>query len=258
MKIELNSIGLTDKEAGAYLALVEYGTKPTSFIARKAGLNRGTAYTILHQLLEKGFATKTERNNAQFFTALEPSKIPALLQRRRDSIDQQIKQSQDLVNQLTQLSSPQLSKPKVQLFSGQEGARTAMLESLGAREENLRAFLSIHDMADFLGAEFFENYTQQRIAAGPYLRAIRDHTKDQRAFATNPYAHGYKTSVTDRREVRYLTKPLEFPMSLYLFDDQILGLSSKAESFAFMLRSADLSTMLKSLFDMLWEGARAE
>ena len=224
---DLQAMGLSAKEARTYLALVQYGTRATSFIAQRAGLNRGTTYMALHQLLEKGFATKLVKQNVQYFTAIPPERITNLLERKKEVIQEQIDRSGDLIDQLNQLASPLLSKPKVQFFGGKEGARMAMLETLDSKEEILRSFLSIHDVGDFLGAEFFEDYTNRRIDGGPFLHALRNRSKDEKAFATNPYSLKYLTSASDRREVRYLGKPIEFPMSIYLYDDRVLGLSSK-------------------------------
>ena len=248
----LIDLGLSDKEAQAYLALVRHGTCPTSYLAKKAGLNRGTAYLALHGLLSKGLVSKNVKKNVQYFTPLSPENVRYYLERRQQEISSQISRSDDLVTQLVSLAMPLANKPKVQFFDGIEGAQTAMLDSLNAEESVLRSFLSIHDVADFLGADFFENYTNKRIHSGPELKAIRNLTKDKKAFSSNPYARKYVTSTKDRREVRYLEQPIEFPMSLYLYDEKVLVLSSRDEGFAIIIQSHDLSSMLKMLFDVLW------
>ena len=256
MEKELAELGLSEKEGQAYIALVRFGTRTTSFIAKKASLNRGTAYLALHGLLDKGFASKTVKNNIQYFTALNPTGIKTHLERRKEEIEQQISRADDLIDQLQQLANPIANKPKVQFYEGQEGARIAMLDSISAGEKNLRSFLSIHDVADFLGAEFFEDYTNKRITTGPFLKTIRNRTKDEVAFSTNPYAKKYLTSKKDRREVRYLGKPIEFPMSIYLYDEKVMALSSKHEGYGLIIESNDLSSMLKEIFDVLWQGCQ--
>ncbi|MCB0343973.1 MAG: hypothetical protein KDD66_02600 [Bdellovibrionales bacterium] len=253
MEKDLRELGLSDKEVSAYVALIRFGTRTTSFVAKKTGLNRGTAYLALHGLLEKGFASKNVKNNVQYFTGLKPSGIRTHLERRKEEVEQQIQRADELIDQLDQLANPIANKPKVQFYEGQEGARVAMLDSITAQEKSLRSFLSIHDVADFLGAEFFEDYTNKRITRGPFLRTIRNRSKDEIAFSTNPYAKKYLTSRKDRREVRYLGKPIEFPMSIYLYDEKVMALSSKHEGYGLIIESNDLSSMLKEIFDVMWE-----
>ena len=51
----LKSIGLDDKEARVYMALLELGTATVHPIANKAEIKRPTTYLILEQLLKKRF-----------------------------------------------------------------------------------------------------------------------------------------------------------------------------------------------------------
>ena len=71
----LRSIGFTDKEAKLYMALQRYGTQATGQLAKKAGMNRGTAYLSLHSLLEKGLISKIIRNRVQYFSPRDPEHL---------------------------------------------------------------------------------------------------------------------------------------------------------------------------------------
>ena len=64
----LKEIGLSDKESKTCLELLKHGTRSISFVAKKAELNRGTAYVILHKLGYKGLVRKSVKNKI----ALEP------------------------------------------------------------------------------------------------------------------------------------------------------------------------------------------
>ena len=252
LEAHLVELGLSEKEVAVYLALVRHGTHPTSFVAKKSGLNRGTTYLALHSLLDKGLVSKNVKRSVQYFTAQNPENIRYYLERRRDEVSAQLEQSEDIISQIFALSKQLSNKPRIQFFEGAEGARNAMLDTLKAADKNLLSFLSIHDVADFLGAEFFEDYTNKRITEGPALRAIRNRSKDEIAFFSNPYAKKYLTNRADRREVRYLEQPIEFPMSLYLYDNKVTALSSRDEGYALIVQSQDLASMLKMLFETLW------
>ncbi len=249
---ELEELGLTEKEAKAYVTLSRHGTHPTSYIAKKAKLNRGTAYLALHGLLEKGLVSKSTKKNIQYFSPLSPDSIKHYIKNQRDKLDSQLKNSDDLVSELMSLVSPFANKPKVQFLEGIEGVRLALMNVLDAEDKTIRSFLNILDVAKFIGAEFLEEFTNQRIKRGPALKVLRNPVKDEQAISTNPYAHKYFTNPADRREMRYLDQSVAFPMSIYLYDKKVLGISSRDEGYAVVIESHDLNSTLTMIFDILW------
>ena len=54
----LKNLGLNDKEANIYLALLQLGKSTATKIAKKSGLKRPTTYVIIEQLIDKGFVQK--------------------------------------------------------------------------------------------------------------------------------------------------------------------------------------------------------
>ena len=85
----LKEIGFNDNEVKLYLALIRFGQKPISFLAKKTNLNRGLAYTILHDLVEKGLATKQSKGRVQYFSAMEPEQLLAHLESKKKLISTQ-------------------------------------------------------------------------------------------------------------------------------------------------------------------------
>lgn len=251
---ELIHIGLSDKEAGAYLALLRYGTRPTSFVAQKAGLNRGTAYVALHSLLAKGLVAKSSKRQVQHFTALEPEHLLDFLDRRQSEIRRQREKVHTVLGQLRMLPQPSSSKPKIEFFEGVNAARAALEDTLTAKEKTLRAFLSIADIGEFLGPEFFDEYTTRRSRAGYVLHAIRTLEKDKEAMSRSRYAKRLVSSRKEKRIVRHVSEGLAFPMTMYMYDDKVLVISSKEEEFALIIQSRELSEMQKKLFLLIWNG----
>ncbi len=252
----LQSIGLTDKETVMYMALLRNGTQPTSHLARKAHLNRGTAYVVLHSLLEKGLIVKSVKRNVQYFSPLDPTQIVAFLDHRAQEITSARQNVQSMLGQITAIMNPLTSKPKIEYFDGPEGARFVLEQTLLAKDLILRSFLSIADISEFTGADFFNHYTQKRIQKGYELHVIRTLEKDRQALSRDPFAKHYISSRKDKRKIRYIPDELAFPITLYMFDSRIAVISSKDEGFSLLIESRELSTMLKKLFDFIWKSLR--
>jgi sugar-specific transcriptional regulator TrmB len=249
----LVDIGLTEKEAAIYLTLLRFGTRPTTFVAHKAGLNRGSAYVALHSLLAKGLVAKTSKRKVQYFTVPEPKHLLDFLERREWEIRRHREKVQTFIGQLIMMSAPLTTKPRIEFFEGIEAARTALDDTLTAKEKTLRAFLSIADIGEFLGPDFFDEYTTRRARAGYELHAIRTLEKDKEAMSKSRYAQRLVSSKKEKRIVRYVSEELAFPITMYMYDDKVTVISSKEEEFALIIQSRELSEMQKKLFLLIWK-----
>ncbi len=151
------------------------------------------------------------------------------------------------------MSAPLTAKPRIEFFEGIEAARTALDDTLIAKEKTLRAFLSISDIGEFLGPDFFDEYTTRRARAGYELHAIRTLEKDKEAMSKSRYAQRLVSSKKEKRIVRYVSEELAFPITMYMYDDKVTIISSKEEEFALIIQSRELSEMQKKLFLLIWK-----
>lgn len=254
----LTEIGLSDKESKMYLTNLRYGTQPTSILAKRAGYNRGTGYVILHSLLTKGLVTKETKKGVQYFSPVHPSQLVHYLEHRKQTIESHKEKIQSALGSFEAIANPYTTKPKFEFYEGIEGARAALDATLDAEENELRSFLSIGDIIEFLGMEYFDDYTSKRVAAGKKLLAIRAQEKDKMAFKNYPESKRYVSNQNENREVRYTDEELAFPMTMYIFDAKIIIISSKEESFGLIIESKELAEMQKRLFHLVWSTSKPQ
>lgn len=252
----LTDIGLSDKEADMYMILLRYGMQSTSFLAKKGNFNRGTAYVILHSLLEKGLVMQTTKDKIQYFSPVSPELLVKYVEHKEQELHFHKEKIQSMMGQFLAIQNPMTTKPKIEFFDGIEGARIVLEDTFTSNDKTLRAFLSIDDISAFTGPEYFDNYTTQRINKGYTLHVIRTHIKDKEALANNKYASRYVTSKKEKREVRYVSETLDFPISMYMYDNKLAIISSKEENFALLVKSRELSSMQKKIFDLLWDSLK--
>ncbi|QQR78550.1 MAG: hypothetical protein IPJ68_05790 [Candidatus Moraniibacteriota bacterium] len=72
---KLMLLGLNEKEARVYVALLEAGRASAYAIAGKSGLKKPTTYVILGQLIEKGLVVEIPRERGQLFAARPPEEF---------------------------------------------------------------------------------------------------------------------------------------------------------------------------------------
>ena len=79
----VKNIGLNDKEARVYLACLELGSSPVAEIARRARVNRVTAYDVLEKLMKKGMVNTFLKAGTRLYDATDPQMIAAEFKRRQ-------------------------------------------------------------------------------------------------------------------------------------------------------------------------------
>jgi len=109
----LEQLGLTQKEAAVYLAVLELGRAPVLRIAQKAGIKRPTAYITLAELQEKGFVVSIPRGGTTLYQAVDPEDI---LKR----FDEKVGALKEALPELKSLFNVAPGKPKVRFYEGKK------------------------------------------------------------------------------------------------------------------------------------------
>jgi sugar-specific transcriptional regulator TrmB len=79
---ELLNLGLSQKEAEVYLATLQLGQATVQNIAKKAEINRTTAYTHIKNLIARGLIGTSEKFGKQYFVAEKPEKLKFLFEQQ--------------------------------------------------------------------------------------------------------------------------------------------------------------------------------
>lgn len=248
----LEPYGFSKGESNAYFVLAKLGTATAPAIAKKAKLSPKATAVALGLLAEKGLVVHNQSRRSATFTALDPKHLLAYLDTRAQEAQAARDRAAKSLDSLRADLVRAQPMPRVQYFTGPDGARAALEETLSSKEKTLRAFLSVSDLTDFLSPDFLDRYTNRRIAAGLTLHAVRTFERDKRSARKAKHSKYYNTNREERREVRYVNDDLAFPMTTYLFENKVLLIGSKAENFAVLYESRELSEMQKRLFLMIW------
>jgi|SRR3989344_3228302 len=117
----LKDIGLSDKEAAIYLALLSFDKALVSDISEKAGIKRPTTYVILETLAKKGLVSESNIGKKTYYIAEPPEKLGLFVERQIHLLEENKKSLDIVVPQLKSIQREQGEKPMVQFFDGKEG-----------------------------------------------------------------------------------------------------------------------------------------
>lgn len=124
MPIEiLEKLGLSNKEARLYLSLLELGPAVVSDIAKKAHMNRSTAYVVLGFLIKRGFVSISDIKSVRLYTPTSPEHLVRLAKESADKHNELVGITKTLLPKLKSMQNKTEQKPRVQFFDGNEGIK---------------------------------------------------------------------------------------------------------------------------------------
>ena len=163
----LLKLGLEQKAAEIYLTVLKSGPSSLRKIAERSGINRGTVYNILKDLLARGLVEQFDKEKKQHFVASDPEKLLEELKRQEVELAQSKQAVTNLLPELKSLYNDAGNKPKVQYFEGPKGVKNILQDLLGTlkalpEQQRLYQVYSSDEVKSFL-YECYPEFTEERI-----------------------------------------------------------------------------------------------
>lgn len=114
---KLQQLGLSEKEASIYLCILENTKITPASIARKTKISRPTVYSVVKELVKKGFITEDITSTGLYLVALSVNNILKDLEKKKVEIEDQFKIAQSLISDLGNMpKSQKYSIPKLRFI----------------------------------------------------------------------------------------------------------------------------------------------
>ena len=244
----LSSLDLNEEEIKIYLALLELGQSTAGNLAKRLGLARATLYGYLDKLYEKGLIVQSQNTNVKTFTAELPEKINLLFQQKIEDVQNKQLQYREIMPDLRKNQASKLLSPRFQLYEGEAGVKHVLKDMLLYSNLETQAFWPIKAMVEILSPDFFRYHNKERIKNNLYTRAIWPQGQ-----LINPSEYPYLgVGEKFRREIRVAPNEIDFTMGYWIYGDKVACISSRKESFGFIIESTEYAEMLRTQFEMLW------
>ncbi len=234
----LEKLGLNEKQASVYVALLELGTASVYGIAQKAGIKRPTTYLVLDELKQKGLVNVIPRNKKILYAAESPEQLSFDLKKKQDLLSHSLPQ-------LLASFNKRKDKPQVQLYEGKEGVRQVYEKIFNSGGVSL--FGTTQEVAKMFPeglASFLKNISEKRIQVKELIIHSPQDDEYRQAAQKMP-----------NHQFRFVPIGLTFPTDSALFGDSVVFFSFQPELFAVMITSREVSQSLKTLFELAWRSA---
>ena len=101
----LEQLGLTEKESKIYLTSLRIGPASMQVLARKAGVDRGTAYHVAQTLTGKGLFESVQEGKRPLFRATDPRRLYSYVEEKKVEADRHFSAMQEMIADLDDLYS---------------------------------------------------------------------------------------------------------------------------------------------------------
>ncbi len=242
-ELELKKLGLSDKEAKVYVALLEIGEGPVQEIAQKSGVNRATTYVILDSLMKQGIVSTVEKGKKTHYAAENPDALSRLFRLQEEEIKAKEKEFISALPELQAIFNRAGAKPKVRFFEGREGVATIQRDILMSGASELVTFVSLDDA--------FEAFP---LRPGDQRRQVISRIPKVRTLYTSR-----KNNVPAIGEHRQLSiDQYPFAGDITVYGDKIAMFTLRGKLIAVLIESSELATGLRAVFNALWDRAQSQ
>lgn len=236
----LTAIGLSDKEARVFLALMELGQGTASAIAEKAKIKRAIAYFTLRNLIENGYAREVAGYRVKRYEAAPAGR---LLQRVQANVEN-FRMMMPLLNAMQGANG---DKPRIELFDGKEGILTAYRSMEFARRS---CYLTNWNAVQSSFPEEVRRWAKNA-ANVKNPNEVRNLIADDatgremaRAMKGNP-----------KQQFRLLPKDVRYGMNFGIADNTV-AITSFDPLFAVVITSKEVAQCMSIIFELAWRTAK--
>jgi len=237
----LQEIGLNEKEAAVYLALLQYENASVIDISSKTKINRSTTYTILESLAKKGLVSETTVGKKTHYQAESPERLETFVERQKVILEEHSKRLKDIVPKIKSIQRENGEKPVVKYFEGRDGIIAASEEFFNSQENGGTSYMIYsRDLVKDIFTESERNkYKKMRV------------NKDIRSKSV--YTSSKGEIIPDNTGDRVVIDENKYPIKCDIaIDNDLIKISILGNYLsAILIKSKDFADTLKSLVDFV-------
>ena len=239
----LNYLGLNEKQAKIYMALLQFGQNTAYAIAETTNLKRPTVYVILEDLRIKGLVRKIPHAKKQLFSAKAPDELLAESQER-------LNRAKTILPQLLALTKSE-QRPKTYLFEGIKGIEEALEMNLDkiVQKELVGFYAQTSNIPKSLFS-IFEKYNQKMKRLGISSRGIVPNHPSLAVYRERDKEFG--------RNMKVIPFEMFSSNNMVEVGESTIKIISFHDLHAVIIENQGIAQTFKQIFEMVWKSGKIE
>jgi sugar-specific transcriptional regulator TrmB len=239
----LLSIDVPRNEAITYAALHDMESTSIRSVAAYTGINRGTTYEALKNLVAFGLVSVKQHGQREQYTAESPEKIFDIIRDKRRDLADASHSAQAIVPDLLARKAGEQDRPLVRYYEGDSGVTTILKDVLQTcRDLPKRQYYaySSQNVRQYLYRKY-PQFTERRVAEEIKVKVI---------------AVGEGGDEAPKSERKWLPNPPESGISSYtlVYGSKVatISITSDETPYGVVIEDAGAAAMQRLLFEQLW------
>lgn len=240
----LEEIGLSEKEAKVYLALLQFDTANIQQITEKSKINRTTVYPILESLTKKGLVHESITDKKTAYEAVPPEHLETFIEQQKLVLQEKLERLKEVIPQIKSIQREKGERPIIKFYEGHEGVFSAYEE-----------FYRMHTSESKQGYFIFNRDLVQKKFSDKDLNRMRDIRINSKVEANTVYTAKNAGDTFSRAGNRLKLDFDKFPIltDISIIEDRIIVTTLSDKTSSFLIKSKDLAETLKSLITYILE-----
>ncbi|EKE20291.1 MAG: Transcriptional regulator, TrmB [uncultured bacterium] len=230
----LQHLGLNEKQAKVYLAVLQMGKGSVPAISVKAGTKRPTTYLLLEELRMKGLVNLLPRAQKVLYAPNSPEQ---LLEEQREK-EHLIKVN---MPELMAMFNVKKEKPKVTYYQG-ENSIIKLYDEIFKEKE-----ISFYGSIGSISPEVYKQVEK-------YLPRIeKDKINSREILQSDEKSIQFaKETASEFHKIKLVGEQYKLPTDNMIFGNKVAIITYKDEPMAVVIESSDVVETYKSMFEMVW------
>ncbi len=238
----LKNLGLSEKEARVYLALLQLGPATPYQIAKKAELKRPTAYVIAEELVGKGLIVHVPGEDKRRYIAKSPE---SFIEER----EEKLKAAKQILPELKSFQKSTAEKPSILYFEGIDGLRQAYrYKQKELHDKEIVGFFASAEDASPEVMKVFLEWNEYKAKHGPKVRGLTVDNPSLDPFSK--FLEPVKGSIT----AKFMPADLySAKCSIESCGDQFVRICLIESAQTLIIESPKFAEALAETFELLWK-----
>lgn len=234
----LEEIGLSDKEAVLYLALLGFESATPSELAEKTGIKRTTVYVVLETLEQKGLVSEVPKGKISSFQAEPPERLQTFVERQKVVLDERSARLKDIIPQIKSVTREKGERPIIKFFEGRDGAISALEEFYEMHDKRTKEGYFVFNR-DLIEATYSEKERERfaQIRLGKKVTPVSLYNRKEGDY---PFQ-------TPGKRLRINEEKYPILADITIIEDRIIATTMNNDGVSILIKSADLAITLASL-----------
>lgn len=244
LKLIFSQLDVSEQELAIYTTLLKNDNASIRHIATLTGINRGTTYDLLKQLVVKGLLSTKQVGQRDYYAAESPEKILTLLQDKRKDLWQAQQAAKDIVPLLLADTVHSEGRPLVRYYEDDEGVVTILkdvLQTCRVLENPEYVAYSSKPLRQYLYRKF-PQFTERRVQEGISVKVIAiGDGGDDAPQSERRWLRESDSNVTSSYMIVYGNKVVH------------ISISEDLTPYGVVIEDASVASMQRTLFMNIWQ-----